>query len=199
MYTTKRTEDFKGFDLNLQLFASDEEEISKNTANEHVEEEKKESEVKTYTEEEVQARVQSEADKRVTEALKTARAKWEKEEAEEKKEAERLQSLSQKEREEELKAKQLKELEETKAELNRVYLERDTVDRLSDESVPIAFKDFLMGKDAESTNENIKTFKEIYEAEVQKALEERLKGTTPSTAGQTKKVDAWSILKEKYK
>lgn len=199
MYTTKRTEDFKGFDLNLQLFASDEEETSKNTANEHVEEEKKESEVKTYTEEEVQARVQSEADKRVTEALKTARAKWEKEEAEEKKEAERLQSLSQKEREEELKAKQLKELEETKAELNRVYLERDTVDRLRDENVPIAFKDFLMGKDAESTNENIKTFKEIYEAEVQKTLEERLKGNTPSTAGQTKKVDAWSILKEKYK
>lgn len=80
--TTKRTEgkDFEGFNLNLQLFASDGEETPEELANENVEEEKgsEEAEVKTFTEEEVLARVQSEADKRVTEALKTARAKWEK-------------------------------------------------------------------------------------------------------------------------
>lgn len=133
--TTERTEDFKGFDLNLQLFADDGEGTSESPANEKGEEEKgNEEEVKTFTEEEVQARIQSESDKRVTETLKTARAKWEKEEAEAKKEAERLQSLSQKEREEELKAKQLKELEETKAELERVYLEKDTIDRLAEEN-----------------------------------------------------------------
>ena len=203
--TTERTKDFKGLELNLQLFADDGEGTSEAQANENAEEEKgneekgKEAEVKTFTEEEVQARIQSESDKRVTEALKTARAKWEKEEAEAKKEAERLQSLSQKEREEELKAKQLKELEETKAELNRVYLERDTIDRLSEENVPIAFKDFLMGADAQSTNENIKAFKEVYEAEVQRGVEERLKGKTPSAAGQKPKMDAWSLLSEKYK
>ena len=132
--TTERTEDFKGLELNLQLFADDGEGTSEAEANEKGEEKGSEEEVKTFTEEEVQARIQSESDKRVTEALKTARAKWEKEEAEAKKEAERLQSLSQKEREEELKAKQLKELEETKAELERVYLERDTIDRLAEEN-----------------------------------------------------------------
>ena len=133
--TTERTEDFKGLRLNLQLFAEDGEGTSESPANEKGEEKgNEEAEVKTFTEEEVQARIQSESDKRVTEALKTARAKWEKEEAEAKKEAERLQSLSQKEREEELKAKQLKELEETKAELERVYLEKDTIDRLAEEN-----------------------------------------------------------------
>lgn len=198
--TTERTEDFKGLELNLQLFADDGEGTSEAEANEKGEEEKgNEEEVKTFTEEEVQARIQSESDKRVTEALKTARAKWEKEEAEAKKEAERLQSLSQKEREEELKAKQLKELEETKAELERVYLERDTIDRLAEENVPVQFKDFLMGVDAQSTNENIKAFKEVYEAEVQRGVEERLKGKTPSAAGQKPKMDAWSLLSEKYK
>lgn len=199
--TTERTEDFKGLELNLQLFADDGEGTSEAEANEKGEEEKgnEGAEVKTFTEEEVQARIQSESDKRVTEALKTARAKWEKEEAEAKKEAERLQSLSQKEREEELKAKQLKELEETKAELERVYLERDTIDRLAEENVPVQFKDFLMGVDAQSTNENIKAFKEVYEAEVQKGVEERLKGKTPSAAGQKPKMDAWSLLSEKYK
>lgn len=198
--TTERTEDFKGFDLNLQLFADDGEGTSEDPANEKGEEKgNEEAEVKTFTEEEVQARIQSESDKRVTEALKTARAKWEKEESEAKKEAERLQSLSQKEREEELKAKQLKELEETKAELERVYLERDTIDRLTEENVPVQFKDFLMGVDAQSTNENIKAFKEVYEAEVQRGVEERLKGKTPSAAGQKPKMDAWSLLSEKYK
>lgn len=197
--TTERTEDFKGLELNLQLFADDGEGTSESPANEKGEEKGNEEEVKTFTEEEVQARIQSESDKRVTEALKTARAKWEKEEAEAKKEAERLQSLSQKEREEELKAKQLKELEETKAELERVYLERDTIDRLAEENVPVQFKDFLMGADAQSTNENIKAFKEVYEAEVQRGVEERLKGKTPSAAGQKPKMDAWSLLSEKYK
>lgn len=198
--TTERTKDFKGLELNLQLFADDGEGTSEAQANEKGEEKGNEgAEVKTFTEEEVQARIQSESDKRVTEALKTARAKWEKEEAEAKKEAERLQSLSQKEREEELKAKQLKELEETKAELERVYLERDTIDRLAEENVPVQFKDFLMGADAQSTNENIKAFKEVYEAEVQRGVEERLKGKTPSAAGQKPKMDAWSLLSEKYK
>lgn len=65
-----------------------------------------------------------------------------------------------------------------------MYLERDTIDRLSEENVPIAFKDFLMGVDAETTNDNIKAFKEVYEAEVQKCVEERLKGKTPSVANQ---------------
>ena len=136
--TTERTKDFKGLRLDLQRFADDGEGTSESPANEKGEEKGNEgAEVKTFTEEEVQARIQSESDKRVTEALKTARAKWEKEEAEAKKEAERLQSLSQKEREEELKAKQLKELEETKAELERVYLERDTIDRLAEENVKV--------------------------------------------------------------
>lgn len=182
---TVRTEDLEGQELETK-------EIQRNESDKQVES-------KTYTEEEVIAKIQSESDKRVTEAIKTAREKWEKEAAEEKKEAARLAKLTQEEREKELQAKQLKELEETKAKLNRVLLEKDTIDRLSEENVPIAFKDFLMGADAETTNENIKAFKEVYEAEVQKGVEERLKGKTPSVANQNAKTDAWSLLREKYK
>jgi len=184
---TVRTEDLEG------------QENKTETAEKAIDTKEEKAEGKTYTEEELKARVQSETDKRVTEAIKTAREKWDKEAAEEKKEAARLAKLTQEEREKELQAKQLKELEETKAELNRVYLERDTIDRLSEENVPIAFKDFLMGANAETTNENIKAFKEVYEAEVQKGVEERLKGKTPSVANQKIKADAWSLLKEKYK
>ena len=184
---TIRTEDLEG------------QENTNETADKVVDTKEEKAEGKTYTEEELKAKIQSETDKRVTEAIKTAREKWDKEAAEEKKEAARLAKLTQEEREKELQAKQLKELEETKAELNRVYLERDTIDRLSEENVPIAFKDFLMGVDAETTNDNIKAFKEVYEVEVQKGVEERLKGKTPSVANQKIKADAWSLLKEKYK
>lgn len=55
--TTERTEDFKGLELNLQLFADDGEGTSESPANEKGEEKGNEEEVKTFTEEEVQARI----------------------------------------------------------------------------------------------------------------------------------------------
>lgn len=185
---TIRTSDLEGQNVNTNAEAEETAEAK---------EEKVES--KTYTEEELKAKVQSEADKRVTEAIKTAREKWEKEAAEQKKEAARLAKLTQEEREKELQEKQLKELEDTKAELNRVLLEKDTVEILNEEKIPTTFKDFLMGKDAETTNQNIKVFKAVYEAEVQKGVEERLRGKTPSVANQKVKGDVWSTLREKYK
>lgn len=114
-------------------------------------------------------------------------------------EAERLAKLSEDERKQEAEEAKDKELEETKAELARVYLERDTMSRLAEEKIPSEFKDFLMGTDAESTNENIKAFKPVFESMIQKQVEERLKGKTPTVAAQASKADVWSTLKDKYK
>lgn len=55
--TTERTEDFKGLRLNLQLFADDGEDNTEDPANEKGEEKGNEEEVKTFTEEGVQARI----------------------------------------------------------------------------------------------------------------------------------------------
>lgn len=114
-------------------------------------------------------------------------------------EAERLAKLSEDERKQEAEEAKDKELEATKAELARVYLERDTMSRLAEEKIPSEFKDFLMGADAESTNENIKAFKPVFESMIQKQVEERLKGKTPTVAAQASKADVWSTLKDKYK
>ena len=114
-------------------------------------------------------------------------------------EAERLAKLSEDDRKKEAEEAKDKELEATKAELARVYLERDTMSRLAEEKIPSEFKDFLMGTDAESTNENIKAFKPIFESMIQKQVEERLKGKTPTVAAQASKADVWSTLKDKYK
>ena len=114
-------------------------------------------------------------------------------------EAERLAKLSEDERKQEAEEAKDKELEAAKAELARVYLERDTMSRLAEEKIPSEFKDFLMGSDAESTNENIKAFKPIFESMIQKQVEERLKGKTPTVAAQASKADVWAGLKDKYK
>lgn len=150
---------------------------------------------KTFSQEDVTAIVEA--------RLARERAKMEKEAekkvANAKKEAERLAKLSEEERQKEEDQAKDKALEEAKAELARVYLERDTVNRLSEENIPIDFKDFLMGADAEATNENIKAFKPVFESMVQREVEERLKGKTPKRATQTGKPDVWASLKERYK
>ena len=161
------------------------------------------NEVRTYTEEEVQKLLQSESDKRVTEALKTAKKGFEEEqkkrEEELRSELERQAKLSASEKEKEERERKDKELQDTKEELRRVYLEQNTVQKLTEENIPITFKNFLMGSDEKDTEENIKNFKIAYEKEVQKQVEERLKGKTPDKPTPPKEFDVWESLAEKYK
>lgn len=140
-------------------------------------------ELKTYTQEEVDKLLQSEADRRVTEALKTARAKWEKEFREklerEKKEAERLSKLSAEEREKELLKQKEQELAEKERAIRMKELHLDTIEVLAQEGLPVGFAEFLIKGDAETTNENIKKFKKEWQEALSKAVDERIKGKSP--------------------
>ena len=94
------------------------------------------NEVRTYTQEEVQKLLQSESDKRVTEALKIAKKGFEEEQTKREKELraelERQAKLSASEKEKEERERKDKELQETKEELRRVYLEQNTVQKLTE-------------------------------------------------------------------
>ena len=140
-------------------------------------------ELKTYTQDEVDKLLQSEADRRVTEALKTARAKWEKEFREklekEKKEAERLSKLSAEEREKELLKQKEQELAEKERAIRMKELHLDTIEVLAEEGLPVGFAEFLIKGDAETTNENIKKFKKEWQEALSKAVDERIKGKSP--------------------
>jgi hypothetical protein len=143
------------------------------------------TEPKTYTQDELNKMLQSETDKRVTEALKTSKEKWQQEyekkiEAE-KKEAVRLATLSAEEKRiEEQKQYQIK-LEEREKEVKLRELKLDTIALLQEESLPVQFSEFLIGQDAELTNENIKQFKKHFSEAVESAVNERIKGKTPSS------------------
>lgn len=161
----------RGFKLNLQHFADGNE--------------GGESGEKTYTQAELDKMLQSETDKRVTEALKTAKDKWSKEYAEklenEKKEAERLAKLSAEEREKAKFDKERKEFEDERAQFERDRLEMQVAKELANEGLDTAFASILMGADADTSMENIKTFKASFNKAVEAAVKARLAGRTPES------------------
>ena len=144
-----------------------------------------EGQEKTYTQADFDKAVQSESDKRVTSALETARAKWEKEYNEklktEKDEAARLAKMSAEERKKEEFDKRIKDFEEREAKYNRERLEFECTKQLASEKLPVEMSEMLTGSDAEKTKSNIETFKAVFSKAVENAVTERLKGATPPT------------------
>ena len=140
---------------------------------------------KTYTAEELQKLIQSESDKRVTQAMKTAEQKWQKEYdkklEDEKSEAEKLAKMSAEERAKAEFEKEKKKFDDERAKFNRDRLELETAKELGKQGLDVEFSSFLMGENAESTNENIKLFNEKFDSAVENAATERLKGKTPKT------------------
>lgn len=165
---------------------------------EQIQEQVKEKESKTYTEEELQKLLQSETDKRVTQALKTAQEKWQKEYeeklAKEKLEAERLASMTAEEKKLEELAKKEKELAERETKIKRLELESQTKTEMASNGLPVEFTSYVMADTAEQVKENIATFKAQWEQAIEKAVNERLQGTTPKTATKIGK----TITKEQF-
>ena len=145
-----------------------------------------ETEVKTFTQDEVNKLI---AD-RVAREKKNAQKDIEQAIEDTKKEAKRLSELSKEERDSEEHDKLKQELAESKARLARMELESDTIENLKEEGLPIEFKSFLIAENAESTLENINLFKPIFLDAVQAEVEKRLKGRTPKGSNTvTAKVD----------
>lgn len=182
--TLRGESNLQGHKMNLQLFADEGEQTEP-------EEEQQQEEVKTYTQEEVDKLLQQEGDKRVS----TARQKIEKEFSErlkkELKEKERLATLSAEEKEKELIKQQQEALAEKERAIHLRELQLDTVNLLAEGKIPLGFANFLIKGDAETTNENIKSFTEQYNKAIAEGIEEGVKaalsGKSPkvSTTGNT--------------
>lgn len=157
---------------------------------EAVKAEEGEKQVKMFTEEEVAKMIQSQADKRVTEALKTAKGKWEEEYknqlAKEKAEAERLAQMTAEERQKEEFARIQKEIDIERAEFQkqREDFEKEklmlqTVKQLSEKGIPANFADFLVTGNAEQTAANLAAFEvkwtEMLQSNIESHVNERLK------------------------
>ena len=136
------------------------------------------TEVKTYTQEEVLALIQSEADKRVTQALKTQQKKHEKELS--------LSKLDGSEREKAEKDSRIAELEEQLAQFQIEKNRSELKSVLSSRGLSAEFADIiLISDDIETSQANIDKLDKLFKASVKAEVEKRLSGNVPKGNGTT--------------
>lgn len=147
-------------------------EMNTNVSNEAVETTTEQEQAKTYTQEEVLALLQSETDKRVSQALKTQEKKFQKQLS--------LSKLDGNEREKAEKDNRIAELEEmVKAfEIEKNRSELKSV--LSSRGLSAEFADIIaIGDDIEAAQANIDKLDKLFKLAVKTEIEKRLAGNAP--------------------
>lgn len=133
-------------------------------------------EVKTYTQDEVLALLQSETDKRVSQALKTQQKKYEKQLS--------LSKLDGNERE---KAEKDAEIADLKEQLAQFQIERNKSELksvLSSRGLSAEFADIIaISDDIEAAQANIDALDRLFKQAVKTEVEKRLAGSTPKGNG----------------
>lgn len=136
---------------------------------------------KTYTEAEVQALLQSEADRRVTSALKKQAEKFQKEQAE----ADKLRDMSDAQRKEYDYNKRVEELESKEKEFNLMQNKLSASKVMAERGLPVNFVDYIVADDAETMMTNITAFEKEWKAAIADAVSARLASSSPKTATTT--------------
>lgn len=135
-----------------------------------------EGQVKTYTQEEVMALLQSETDKRVTAALKTQQKKYEKQ-----------MSLAQLDGDERAKAEKDNRIAELEEQLAQFHIERNRSELksvLSSRGLSAEFADIItVSDDLEASQANIDKLDKLFKAAVKAEVEKRLAGNAPKGNG----------------
>lgn len=136
-------------------------------------------EVKTYTQEEVMALLQSETDKRVTAALKTQQKKYEKQ-----------LSLSKLDGDERAKAEKDNRIAELEEQLAQFQIERNRSELksvLGSRGLSAEFADIInISDDIEASQANIDKLDKLFKAAVKAEVEKRLAGNAPKGNGGAK-------------
>lgn len=133
-------------------------------------------EVKTYTQEEVLALLQSETDKRVSQALKTQQKKYEKQ-----------LSLSKLDGDERAKAEKDNRIAELEEQLAQFQIEKNRSELksvLSNRGLSAEFADIIsINDDIEASQANIDKLDKLFKAAVKAEVEKRLAGNAPKGNG----------------
>lgn len=143
------------------------------------------TEAKTYTQDEVLKLIQSETDKRVSQALNTQKKKYEKELS--------LSKLDGSEREKAEKDNRIAELEEQLANFTIERNKSELKSVLSSRGLSAEFADIInISNDIEESQSNIDKLDRLFKAAVKAEVEKRIAGTTPKGNG----TNAAEITKE---
>lgn len=138
--------------------------------------ENQEQEVKTYTQEEVLALLQSEADKRVNQALAKQKKQYEKQLS--------LSKLDGEEREKAERENRITELEQMIADMNVERNRSELKSVLASRGLSAEFCDILnITDDIEASQANIDKLDKLFKAAVRAEVEKRLAGNAPKGNG----------------
>lgn len=164
-------------------------EMTNNTSVENQETEQNDDSGKTYTAEEVNALLQKESDRRVTQAL-----------AKQKKEYERKLSLSNLDENERAKAEKDNRIAELEEQLAQFQIERNKSELksvLSSRGLSAEFADILnISDDIEASQANIDRLDKLFKAAVKAEVEKRLAGNAPKgNGGQSQPMTKEDFLK----
>lgn len=133
------------------------------------------TETKTYTQEEVDALLQREGDRRVTDALKKAERK----NADKVREAQKLAQMdSQQKYEYELEQRE-KAIEEKEKALALAENKNIASQILADKGLSLNLVDFVIAEDAETMNSNIRLLEKAFKDSVKREVEKRLGSSAP--------------------
>lgn len=126
---------------------------------------------------------QSEFDRRVQKAVNTAVAnaqeKWQVLTDDKLSEAEKLAKMTKEEKAQYMQKKKEKELSDREAAITRKELMAEAKNTLAEKNLPAGLAEVLNYADAESCNKSIAAVEKTFQAAVEAAVQERLKGGTP--------------------
>lgn len=152
----------------------------------------------TFTLADVERLIQSESDKRVTQALKTQQQKFEKQMSE----AEKLREMDESQKETYKLQKKIEELEEANKAFALAENKATLAKALADRHLPVQFVDYLVGEDAEAMMNNVQEFERAWKAAIADEVSARLatgttvKGGTVKQQGLTKDAFRKMTLKQ---
>ena len=149
-------------------------------------EETKQEEVKTFTQEEIDEMVKSNVDRAVAKALHKA--------DEQRKEAEKLAAMNAKEKAEYEMNKKQQDLEERERNIQLRELTAEAKDILIEKGLSSDLASILDYKDAESVKESINIIEAAINKEAEKQVIERLKGRTPKVKNSNKQYTKAEIM-----
>lgn len=129
--------------------------------------------------EELQALLQKEGDKRVSQAQKKWNEKQKEVIEQEKEEAARLAKMSAAEREKAKFEKEKAEFEAEKKKMAKEQLEIQTGKELMNEGLSAEFTKYVMADNAETINNNIQEFKKLWNSSLEKGIADRIATPTP--------------------
>jgi len=151
-----------------------------------------EEKAKTYTEEEVMKLIQSESDKRVSQALKTQERKFKAEQSE----AEKLAQMNEEQKRDYQFQKEKEEFDKQKKEFAIIQNKLEGTKILNEKGLPSQFIDYIVADNAETMMDNINAFEKLFKAAVSDEVSKRI-GT--SSQPKSASVAQTSLTKEGFK